>query len=355
MSIIDSNPYANPNPNPKNLNTDHTVENFNDFPRTPLVHVDVFVALKKSIITRHYSLQTYKAYAYWIREYLEFHQYQAPESLCEIHINEFLTHLANAGKVSASTQNQALSGLLYLYQEVLKIPLDDLGSIVRAKRNLRLPVVLSRDEIKKLFEYIPRDLQLPIQLLYGTGLRLMELLKLRILDIDLANLQITVRRGKGDKDRRVMFPHSLKLAISTHIQKLKLQHQIDLTNGIGSVGLPDALHYKYPNAHTEIKWQWLFPQKDLWYNRDSQQKGRHHLDPSIIQKAFHTALLQTGIPKMATPHTLRHSFATHLLEAGYDIRTVQELLGHSDVKTTMIYTHVLNRGPHGVISPLDLL
>jgi integron integrase len=257
--------------------------------------------------------------------------------------------------VAASTQNQALSAILFLYQAVLEKELDRLDGVVRAKKPARLPVVLSRDEVRKILGCMPSAPKLVALLLYGAGLRLLEALRLRVKDIDLAMNQITVRDGKGQKDRVTMLPSATKALLADHLKHARQIHQQDLLQGFGRVHLPDALGRKYPTADREWGWQYVFPADNLSVDPRSGTKRRHHLDESLIQRAVKAAVREAGVNKAATPHTLRHSFATHLLEDGYDIRTVQELLGHRDVRTTMIYTHVLNRGGRGVLSPADKL
>ena len=271
----------------------------------------------------------------------------------EPQINAFLTHLAVKEQVGSSTQNQALCALLFLYREVLNREVGELGNVVRAKKKKRLPVVMTRAEVKCILEQLTGVKYLIASLLYGAGLRLMECLTLRVQDLDFQTGVIVVRNGKGGKDRRSMIPQTLVSLLEEHLQQVKQIHQRDLEAGWGRVQLPDALERKFPNAPAEWRWQWVFPQENRWVNSVTREQGRHHVDESIIQKAVREAVYRAGLTKRATCHTFRHSFATHLLEDGYDIRTVQELLGHSDVKTTMIYTHVLNKGPAGVRSPFD--
>lgn len=278
-----------------------------------------------------------------------------PCEMAEPEINAFLTHLAVKKSVSASTQNQALSALLFLYRHVIGRSVGDLGEIVRARKPSRLPVVMSREEVKAVLENLSGDKWLLTSLLYGTGMRLMECLCLRVQEIDFSRNEILVRNGKGAKDRVTMLPDSLKTPLQVHLKQVKAIHERDLAQGWGRVVMPDALDRKYPNAPKEWRWQWVFPQENRWVNLQTGQQGRHHTDESLIQRAVRDAVIKTGFAKRITCHTFRHSFATHLLESGYDIRTVQELLGHSDVRTTMIYTHVLNRGPSGVRSPVDKL
>jgi integron integrase len=266
----------------------------------------------------------------------------------------FLTHLAVEGQVSASTQNQALSALLFLYRELLDRDLD-LEGVVRARTRPRLPVVMSVEEVRAVLEQLDGVEALVAGVLYGGGLRLMEALRLRVHDLDVQRLQITVRDGKGGKDRRTMLPARVAEKLQAHLQEVQRLHRQDLADGYGRVRLPHALGRKYPHAPVEWGWQWVFPQQHRWHDTQTGEQGRHHLDPSVIQKAVRRAVLASGSITPATCHTFRHSFATHLLERGQDIRTIQELMGHKDIKTTMIYTHVLNRGPFGVRSPADLL
>ena len=311
--------------------------------------------VRDALRARHMSPRTEEAYIGWIKRYILFHDVRHPATMGEREINAFLTHLALRERVSASTQNQALSALLFLYRHVLGRELGDLGEIIRARRPKRLPVVLTREEVRAVLGQLRGDKWLTASLMYGAGLRLSECLQLRVQDIDLARDEITVRDGKGAKDRVTMLPQSLKTALEEHLRKVKAIHEKDLRDGWGRVPLPDALERKYPSASREWLWQWVFPQQNRWKNPKTGEQGRHHVDESMLQKAFKQARGKAGLTKRATCHTLRHSFATHLLEDGYDIRTVQELLGHSDVRTTMIYTHVLNRGGRGVKSPMDNL
>jgi len=275
--------------------------------------------------------------------------------MAEPEINAFLTHLAVKERVSASTQNQALSAILFLYRHVLNRKIGDLGEVIRARKPKRLPVVMTREEVKLVLSHLKGDRWLMASLMYGAGLRLMECLRLRVQNIDFAANQITVRDGKGFKDRITMMPEVAKGQLLRHLKNIKRIHERDLAEGYGRVQMPYALARKYPNAGQEWIWQWIFPQANRWFNPRSGQQGRHHVDESLVQKAVKAAVRRAGISKRATCHTFRHSFATHLLADGYDIRTVQELLGHKDVKTTMIYTHVLNRGGQGVRSPIDSL
>lgn len=273
----------------------------------------------------------------------------------EPEINAFLTHLAVKEHVSASTQNHALSALLFLYRYVLDRSLGDLGKVIRARKPTRLPVVMTREEVKAVLSRLKGENWLMAALMYGTGMRLMECLRLRVKDIDFGSNQITIREGKGDKDRITMLPGIVRKPLVDHLERVKKIHDRDLADGYGRVVMPNAVDRKYPNAPAEWGWQFVFPQVNRWVNARTGQQGRHHVDASIVQKAIASAVRDAGIAKHATSHTFRHSFATHLLEDGYDIRTIQELLGHKDVTTTMIYTHVLNRGGRGVRSPADSL
>ena len=268
-------------------------------------------------------------------------------------LTEFLSSLAVDGNVAASTQNQALSALLFLYRNVLEQELPWLDGIVRAKTSERLPVVLTREEVRTVLQQLEGPPRLMAILLYGAGLRLLECAHLRIKDVDFATNQIVVRAGKGDRDRVTMLPDAVKPALARHLESVKRQHEADLAHGAGWVELPWALGRKYPNAGREWAWQWIFPATRLYFHRETGQRRRHHLHESVLQRAVKEAVRRSGIAKRASCHTFRHSFATHLLEDNYDIRTVQELLGHRDVSTTQIYTHVLNRGPAGVRSPAD--
>jgi integron integrase len=304
---------------------------------------------------RQMSRRTEKTYRHWIRRYILFHGKRHPIDLAENEVNAFLSHLAVDRKVSPATQSQALCALLFLYRHVLGKELGDLGELIRVKRPRRLPVVLSREEVRKLIDHLQGTERLFVTLLYGTGLRLSEGLRLRVKDIEFSYGQILVRDGKGSKDRVTMLPTSIKPALWDHLKEVKALHLTDLAAGHGRTKLPHALALKYPQAPADWAWQFVFPAPSLYTDRDSGEQRRHHLHPRSIQRAVKRAARKARIAKPATPHTLRHSFATHLLLAGYDIRTVQELLGHAKLKTTMIYTHVLNRGGHGVQSPADLL
>jgi integron integrase len=303
---------------------------------------------------KHYSYRTEQSYLDWIRRYILYHDKTHPKDMGEPEIQAFLTYLATERNVSASTQNQALSALIFLYRNVLHIELDLPTGLITAKRSTHLPTVLTRAEAQKVLGLMDGTAALAARLLYGSGLRLMECLRLRVKDIDFGNHQIIVRSPKGSSERSTLLPESLVEPLELQIQTAHLIHQKDLSEGYGETKLPYALSVKYPNAAKEWPWQFVFPASQRSTDPESNRVHRHHLHPSAIQKAVKRAAQESGIPKRITPHTFRHSFATHLLEAGYDIRTVQELLGHKDIKTTMIYTHVLDKGPMAVKSPLDL-
>lgn len=302
---------------------------------------------------RHYSRRTEDAYVHWIRRYIEFHDRRHPRELNEGDVNRFLTHLAVKEHVAASTQNQALSALLFLYEHVLAQPLDRIEGVVRARRPKRLPVVLTVDEVSRVLVHLTGDKWLIAMLLYGGGLRLLEALRMRVKDLDFERAEITVREGKGDKDRVTTMPRAVVKHLQDHLQRVKAIHQQDVDDGYGRVELPRALARKYPNANQEWCWQFVFPQERRWRNSKTGEQGRHYMDESLFSRSLKVAVRKAGLTKRVTSHTFRHSFATHLLADGYDIRTVQELLGHKDVRTTMIYTHVLNRGGRGVRSPAD--
>jgi len=309
--------------------------------------------VREAIRARHYSMRTEEAYVGWIRRYIRFNALRHPREMGEAEITAFLSSLATRSRVSASTQNQALAALLFLYRQVLGSRVEWLEGIVRAKKPVRLPVVLTRDEVKAVIANLRGDKKVMVMVLYGGGLRLMECLQLRVKDLDLERNQITVREGKGGKDRVTVLPRSANGLLSSHLEQVKSLHEADLRAGFGRVALPGALARKYPNADREWGWQWVFPAASRYHDRVSETERRHHAHERALQKAVRQAVLSAGISKPVGCHTFRHSFATHLLEAGYDIRTVQELLGHADVSTTMIYTHVLNRGGRGVVSPAD--
>ncbi len=309
--------------------------------------------VRQALQARHMSRRTEEAYVAWIRRFIFFHGKRHPAEMGGPEVTSFLTSLAVDGHVAASTQNQALSALLFLYRDVLDVDLPWLDGIVRAKRPERLPVVLTRDEVRAVLQRLDGVPRLMACLLYGAGLRVLECCRLRVQDIDFAANQLVVRGGKGDKDRVTMLPAVVKADLGRHRDVVRVQHQDDLAAGAGWVALPTALLRKYPNAGREWVWQWVFPATRVHRDRVTGQRRRHHLHESVLQRAVKGAVRHAGIAKRASPHTLRHSFATHLLEDGHDIRTVQELLGHRDVSTTMIYTHVLNRGPAAVRSPAD--
>jgi integron integrase len=302
---------------------------------------------------KHFSIRTERTYCDWIRRFILYHGKRHPIEMGETEITQFLTHLARDGQVAASTQNQALSSILFLYRAVLEREVGWLDKVERAKRPVRLPVVLTPDEARRVFINLHGAQRLMAGLLYGSGLRLMECVRLRVKDIDFGYLRITVREGKGGKDRVTMLPVNLAKALERHLDKIRLQHEEDVQSGFGRVYLPNALARKFPSAAQQWDWQYVFPSSRLSIDPRTGQQGRHHIDQGLLQKAVKNAVRLAGVHKPATCHTLRHSFATHLLENGYDIRTVQELLGHKDVSTTMIYTHVLNKPGIGVKSPLD--
>jgi integron integrase len=309
--------------------------------------------VREAIRARQYSRRTEKAYVRWIKRYIFFHGKRHPAEMGAPEATAFLTSLAVDQNVSASTQNQALSALLFLYREVLDVELPWLDDVVRARRPQHLPVVLTREEVRAVLQRLDGVARLMAVLLYGAGLRLLECCHLRVKDIDFATNQIVIRDGKGHKDRVTMLPATAKAALAAHLAHAREQHQADLGRGAGWVELPNALTRKYPNAGRDWGWQWVFPATRFYTDRVTGQRRRHHLHESVLQRAVKEAVRRAGITKPATCHTFRHSFATHLLEDSHEIRTVQELLGHADVSTTMIYTHVLNRGPAGVRSPAD--
>jgi integron integrase len=309
--------------------------------------------VREAIRARHYSLRTEKAYVAWIRRYVVFHGKRHPEGLGIPEITQFLSHLATAKRVSASTQNQAFCALLFLYRDVLGREVSGFETVVRAKPSVRIPLVLTREEVAAVLRHLRGSPWLMASLMYGAGLRLLECARLRVKDIDFTRGEISVRDGKGRKDRVTMLPDVLKEPLRSHLDRVRRQHLLDLRAGSGSVALPGALARKYPRAEWDWAWQWVFPATRFYRDAETGQERRHHLHETVLQRAFFTAVRAAGIAKPASCHTLRHSFATHLLERGYDLRTIQELLGHRDVSTTMIYTHVLNRGGRGVASPLD--
>lgn len=305
------------------------------------------------LAARHYSRRTERAYVGWIKRFIFFHGKRHPNEMGAAEVTEFLTDLATRKHVSASTQNQAFSALLFLYRDVLGRELTGLEATVRAKRPDRVPLVLSRQEVEAVLAQLRGVPRLMASVMYGAGLRVLECARLRVKDIDFGRREITVRDGKGRKDRVTVLPEALVDPLRRHLARVRDQHARDLAGGAGSVALPDALTRKYPRAPWDWAWQWVFPATRLYLDPVSGQRRRHHLHETVIQRTFAVSVRLAGIAKPASCHTLRHSFATHLLERGYDVRTIQELLGHSDVSTTMIYTHVLNRGGRGVKSPLD--
>lgn len=314
--------------------------------------------MREVLRVKHYSLRTEEAYVQWARRFLKFHRDQVgawkhPRELGATEVVAFLNHLANAEHVAAATQNQALNAISFLYSQVLGLELGDLGEFLRASKPRRLPAVLSQEEVGRLLAALEGSWRLLAQVLYGTGMRLMECLRLRIKDVDFERNQIMVHGGKGDKDRTTMLPDKVKLELQRHLERVRLLWEKDVQEGFGEVYLPEALARKYPNAAREWGWQWVFPSRSRSRDPRSGRERRHHVQETGLQRAVKAGLRLSGITKLASCHTLRHSFATHLLENGYDIRTVQELLGHKDVSTTMIYTHVMQKPGLGVKSPLD--
>jgi integron integrase len=319
------------------------------YSREPKLLDQVHIAIR----ARHYSWRTEKAYIGWIKRFIIFHNKRHPASLGEAEVTAYLSTLATRDRVSSSTQNQALSAIIFLYRAVLGKRLEWMDGVVRAKTAVRLPVVLTRDEVRAILGELRGTPWLMVSLMYGSGLRLLECARLRVKDVDFERLEITVRNGKGGKDRRTMLPSTLRGALAARVERARRLHERDLRRRLGSVALPEGIERKYPRAAWEWGWQWVFPATRPYRDPQSGRFMRHHLHETVVQRAMKDAVRRTGIAKPASCHTLRHSFATHLLEAGYDIRTIQELLGHSDVSTTMIYTQVLNKGGQGVRSPLD--
>jgi integron integrase len=309
--------------------------------------------LRAAIRTRHYSRRTERAYVHWVIRFVRFHELRHPKDMGATEVTEFLSSLAIKHDLSAGSQNQALAALIFLYRHVLGGELEWLDGIARATRPARLPTFLTRDEVRAVVARLPGQRRLVVLLMYGAGLRVLEALRLRVKDIDFATNQIFVRRGKGAKDRVTMLPGVIRDELRRHLKHVGEIHEEDLRKGAGSVELPFALARKYPNANREWNWQWVFPARTTYIEKVTGEIRRHHLHESVLQRAVRNAAFAASIRKRVTCHTFRHSFATHLLEDGHDIRTVQSLLGHSDVRTTMIYTHVLNRGPSGVRSPAD--
>ena len=305
--------------------------------------MDVMQQVREAIRVRHYSYRTEQAYIGWIERFIRFNHEQHPEELSEKEIGKFLTHLAVRENVAASTQNQALCALIFLYKVVLKIEIGEIEGLIWAKNSRKIPVVFTREEAGKVIEQLDGDYKLMVLLLYGAGLRLIECLRLRLQDIDFGYNQIIVRNGKGEKDRLTILPESIEISLKEHLNKIKKMHNKDLKNGYGQVYLPYALEKKYPNANNEWRWQYIFPSGQFSKDPRSGEIRRHHLHESVLQRVVKNAICKARIHKQAGCHTFRHSFATHLLEQGYDIRTVQELLGHGDLRTTMIYTHVIKK------------
>lgn len=322
---------------------------------TPARPAKLMDQVRERLRVKHYSLSTEKTYCLWIRAFIRHHSMRRPRDMGAAEVEKYLSHLATDREVSASTQNQALHSILFLYREVLGITLPWLDGVTRAKASKRIPVVLTRAEVAALLAQIDGEVGLVVRLLYGTGMRLMEALRLRVKDIAFDSRSILIRGGKGDKDRVVMLPDALAAPLKAQITERRRLHDIDLAKGMADVEMPHALERKYPNAGKEFGWQFVFPTRGYNTCHRTGAIRRHHLHPKTIQRAVRQAAVRAKIEKPAHPHLLRHSFATHLLESGADIRTVQELLGHSDVSTTMIYTHVVNRGGRGTVSPLDRL
>jgi integron integrase len=310
--------------------------------------------VRERIRFKHYSIRTEDSYVQWIKRFILFHGKRHPSEMGAVEVEAFLTHLAVVGNVAASTQNQARSAILFLYKEVLQSELPWLNNVEQAKKPRRLPVVLTEDEVRSVLANLDGVHWLVAALLYGAGLRLMEALRLRVQDVAFRRREVLVRNGKGFKDRVTMLPDKLAGRLQAHLATVRQLHEKDLAEGFGEVHLPYALERKYPNAGTSWGWQYVFPSGNRSVDPRTGKTRRHHLDEQTIQRAVKQSVRTAGLVKPATPHTLRNSFATHLLQKGQDIRTVQELLGHEDVQTTMIYTHVLNRGGRGVTSPLDL-
>jgi integron integrase len=309
--------------------------------------------VRDRVRARHLSFRTEKTYLYWIRRFVWFHKRQHPRELAGPEIEAFLTALAVENKVSASTQNQALAALLFLYRDVLQVDLPWLANVIRAKRPQHLPVVLTREEVKEVMARLHGTVWLVVSLLYGAGMRVTECLQLRVKDVEFVRRELVIRDAKGQKDRVTVLPLTLVPHLRNHLERVRILHAADIRANRPGVSLPFALRRKYPKAATSWVWQWVFPSRSFCRDPYSGEQMRFHLHPQNIQRSVKFAIRAAGIEKPASCHTFRHCFATHLLEDGYDIRTVQELLGHSDVKTTMIYTHVLNRGGRGVKSPLD--
>ncbi len=309
--------------------------------------------IREVIKLKHFSIRTEETYVHWIKRFIIFHNKRHPLEMGQEQIREFLSYLVNKQNVARSTQNLALQSILFLYREVLNKEITHIDNIERPKKEARVPIVFTREEVNSILSNMHSTPHLMASLLYGSGLRLMECIRLRVKDIDFESNYILVREGKGEKDRVTILPEKLKQPLQRHLMKVKILHEEDLESGFGEVYLPYALERKYPNASKEWGWQYVFPSIRLSIDPYSGKKRRHHISEKVLQKRVKEAIKKSGIAKNGSCHTFRHSFATHLLENGYDIRTIQQLLGHSDVTTTMIYTHVVNRGGHGVWSPLD--
>ena len=320
---------------------------------TPNAPKKLLDQVRDRIRVKKYSIRTETQYVQWVKRFILFHNKKHPTLMGHEEVEAYLTYLAVQGDVSASTQNQALAALSFLYKEVLRINIPSLSNIVRAKRPQRLPIVLTRHEVRMILDRMSGTYGLMANLLYGTGMRLMECVRLRVKDIDFERSEIIVRSGKGEKDRVTMLPQSVIVSLQAHLSKRKALFKEDTLANKATVYLPYALEKKYKSASTEWAWQYIFASGSFSIDPRSGTEQRHHVDEKLLQRAMKKAVIAADLGKLATPHTLRHSFATHLLESGCDIRTIQELLGHKDVATTMIYTHVLNRGGHGIISPLD--
>lgn len=368
LSVLDNPPaeqktFSSDCPYPDNIPPPRSMATVREIPppphQAPVGHETDFTALHKAVLqalrVEHYAFKTEKTYWQWIRKFVRYNRDRRPSEMGGPEIHAFLSYLALNENVAASTQNQALNALVFLYRKVLKKEVGDFSDFPRAKRGKRLPVVCSRAEVQRLLKYVDGVEGLVIRLLYGTGMRITECLRLRVQDISFDRNEITVRGGKGDKDRRAPFPTSLRDALRAQLDWRRELFEADQAANRNEVELPDALARKYPVAPYEWNWQYVFPADDFSVDPRSGRERRHHLHEIRIQRAMRRAAQEAKIEAHITPHTLRHCFATHLLEAGQDIRTVQELLGHSAVSTTMIYTHVLNKGPLGVISPLDTL
>ena len=310
--------------------------------------------VRTAIRIRHYSPRTEEAYVHWIKKYIFFHQVRHPREMGRPEIEAFLSHLAERLHVAAPTQNQAFNALLFLYREVLNIPLDDSIQAIRAQPHRHVPIVLTQEEAQRVIARLSGIYRLMVKLLYGGGLRLRECVNLRIKDLDFSASQIVIWDAKGRRDRTTLLPREVQEELKLHLAQVKLLHEQDLARGLGQVPLPHALNRKYPNASREFRWQYVFPAKQLFRNPQTGEQGRYHVHESLLQRAIKHAADSAGIHKRVTPHTFRHNFATHMLEAGYDIRTVQELLGHRCLTTTMMYTHVMSKERRGIVSPLDM-